>query len=153
MSKITFPRWTNVIILIMVIIGSILAFCKDLNLLSLEGTASAIDAYINFSSITIGFLATLISMLFVLAKQDFLKNLLAKREAKVDFVVLGCISIVTGFVSLILSVITTFLIANGNNCGPISLIIGILLIDFIIFYLVNVILFLIVNLISVFIDV
>lgn len=140
-------------LILALMVCSIIGFIYDFRIYEYKGTATAIDAYINFASITIGFLATVISMLFVLVKQDFMKEVLAKKESKQDFIMLGSISILTGFISIILAVILTFIIANGNVVGTFSKSISIILIDVIIIYIVNVVLFLLVNLISIFVDV
>ncbi|HAR6425388.1 TPA: hypothetical protein I1802_000024 [Staphylococcus pseudintermedius] len=147
----SFTKTSNISLLFICAIVLLTLYCQGLADISrYRGTLTALDAYINFASISIGFLATVISMLTVLIKQKYLGSVLNSKKAKEDFIILGVISIVTGFLSVILAVVLTFIIANGNTGNAISVTISILFVSSSIFYLYNLFLFILINLLSIF---
>lgn len=147
----TFTKWSNLLLLLICIIMTVILALNELvDISKFKGSLTALDAYINFTSISLGFLATVISMLTILVKQKYLGSVLDEPRARVDFIILGTISIVTGFLSVILAVILTFIIANENPENSLSLIFSILFAISSIFYLYNLFLFILINLLSIF---
>lgn len=147
----SFTKISNLLLFIICIGVMILLSCFGLaDISKFSGSLTALDAYINFTSISIGFLATVISMLTVLIKQKYLASVLNNKKAKVDFIILGVISIITGFLSVILAVVLTFIIANKNVDTLLSLILSIIFAISSIFYLYNLFLFILINLLSIF---
>ncbi|MBE9453173.1 hypothetical protein IM157_03640 [Staphylococcus epidermidis] len=147
----SFTKISNLLLLIICIVVMKVLYCYGLaDISKFSGSLTALDAYINFTSISIGFLATVISMLTVLIKQKYLGSVLNNKEAKVDFIILGVISIISGFLSVILAVVLTFIIANKNLDTLSSLILSIIFSISSIFYLYNLFLFILINLLSIF---
>lgn len=153
MIKLTMSRVVNIILLIILIFLSIIIFktCNDIS--KIDGIEKAVEAYINFSSITIGFFATVISMLTVLLKQKFFNKVIDKKTAKHDFILIGILTILFGFISLILAVIISFIIANGTINYYISNSICVIFLSTATIYIVNLALFLLVTLFSIFSDI
>lgn len=149
----TISKIINIAILIIAIIGLCLCIHNNFDISVHKGTETALEAYINFSSISLGFLGTIISMVTVLSKQDFLKSVLAKQEAKKDFIMLGALSVVCGLISIILSVSLTFIIGNTSTGTIYSFWVSNILWISILFYFINFIMFLIINLFSIFSEV
>ncbi|PTI99150.1 hypothetical protein [Staphylococcus simulans] len=147
----TFTKWSNLLLLLICIIMTVILALNELvDISKFKGSLTALDAYINFTSISLGFLATVISMLTILVKQKYLGSVLNDSNARMDFIILGVISIVTGFLSVIFAVILTFVIANENVGNLVSLITSILFASSSIFYLYNLFLFILINLLSIF---
>ncbi|ULG74173.1 hypothetical protein [Macrococcus brunensis] len=149
----TFSKISNLIIFILMTILIYIGYKVKFDISVFKGTSTALEAYINFSSISLGFLGTIISMVTVLSKQPFLQSVLSKKEAKADFILLGIMTLLSGFITIILAVSLTFIIGNENTGNNISLFTGNILIALIILYFWNFILFLIINLFSIFNDV
>lgn len=137
-QKVTFVRISNALLFISCFVLIIILYSRGLlNVSQYKGTLTALDAYINFTSISIGFLATVISMLTVIIKQKYLGSVLSDKTAKQDFIILGVISIITGFISVIIAVILTFIISNGNIEALVSTIMSAIFIFASVFYLYN----------------
>lgn len=137
-QKVTFVRISNALLFISCFVLIIILYSRGLlNVSQYKGTLTALDAYINFTSISIGFLATVISMLTVIIKQIYLGSVLSDKTAKQDFIILGVISIITGFISVIIAVILTFIISNGNIEALVSTIMSAIFIFAFVFYLYN----------------
>ncbi|MCI2848325.1 hypothetical protein [Staphylococcus hominis] len=151
-KKLTLTRSINIGSIIVLLLLGILVGIKTNNITKIDGTDKAIEAYINFSSITVGFFATVISILTVLIKQKFFSQVMSKKSAKSDFIFIGVMTISCGFISLVLAVILSFIIGNGKVNDCFSNIIGIVFLISAIMYVINLMIFLLVTLVSIFSD-
>lgn len=151
-KRLTLTRSINISSITVLLVSGILIGINTNNITKIGGTDKAIEAYINFSSITIGFFATVISILTVLIKQKFFSQVMSKESAKYDFILIGVLTIICGFISLILAVILSFVIGNGKINDCLSNIIGIVFLISAIMYIINLMLFLLVTLFSIFSD-
>lgn len=90
---------------------------KVFNLYDLTGFDKALEGFLLFASITLGFFGTCISILPSLIKSDIVKDILNIKGYKFDFILITLFTIVTGFVGIVTTI--TFQILLENKAIPV----------------------------------
>ncbi|WP_341961249.1 hypothetical protein NM897_15390 [Planococcus maritimus] len=106
-------RWSIVIIALLSGIVGIISR-NYANMFKIEGFGLALEGYLLFASITLGFFGTCISILASFINTNIIQDILQTKTYKYDFILIAGVTVFTGFFSIVLTIIHQIMIVNTS---------------------------------------
>ncbi|MGN8647900.1 hypothetical protein ACTNEO_05095 [Gracilibacillus sp. HCP3S3_G5_1] len=99
-------------LIVSIIIGMLTYFFTSFY--NFKGFEKALEGVLLFSSISLGFYGACLSVIASIFNSKVVKEIMGEKEDKIEFVVLVVTTLITGFLTVVLTIIYQVLIENGS---------------------------------------
>ncbi|APC46485.1 hypothetical protein B4065_0148 [Caldibacillus thermoamylovorans] len=99
--------------LIISVISGVLVY-KFTSLYKIDGFDKALESVLQFSSISLGFYGTCMSVLASIFNTKVVKGIMKDKEDRMEFIIIACSTLIIGFLTVITTIVYQVMIENKN---------------------------------------
>lgn len=99
--------------LIISVISGVLVY-NFTSLYKIDGFDKALESVLQFSSISLGFYGTCMSVLASIFNTKVVKGIMKDKEDRMEFIIIACSTLIVGFLTVVTTIVYQVMIENKN---------------------------------------